>query len=622
MGRPIRRVLFIEPRNPRPHIFSRVVFPRLGTVLLGTILNNRGIEVKVVIEEINQPLLNSLDFQPDMVCISTITSTAPRALQLGDYYQQQGIPVAMGGPHPSFLPEECLEHADFVVCGEGDEALPELVEGLEGKRSFASIGNLCYRENGIMQRNPWRPFIKDLDTLPIPDYRLIHGWRPGKQHVVSIATSRGCPFGCRFCSVILLFGRQFRYNSLDRIIAEIRQNGPQARHLFFCDDNFTADLKRSKQLLQRMIAEGFKLEWSAQVRVEAARDPELLDLMARSGCLMVFIGLESINPATLKAYKKAQTVDDIREAVTTFHGYGIGVHGMFVFGSEEDTIQVLRDTVNFSHKIDLDSVQYLTLVPIVGTPIYEELANQNRLLHHDWEYYDGHHAVYLPRYMTPFELQMETLRAMKRFYSWPSVMKRLWRGDWFYARLKVHGRLHLRRSFKEVKQGYFQKLKDQLFSKAKQQRLLLPHRRIRKVGIPEDIWGLTAWESEPREFLLKFLEKLGVEIVQEGSDADPESLTEKNRTALLMAEIARLQEKSDIILLPIWAGLENVRQKAREAQQELGQLLENYRQALPVNFTPTLFYNVCMQLGLMIKARPGLIRRIYFQTLGEVSSTV
>jgi radical SAM superfamily enzyme YgiQ (UPF0313 family) len=624
MGLPIRKVLFIEPRNPRPHIFSRVAIPRLGSVLLATILRNQGIEVKVVVEEINQPHLESLDFHPDLVCISSITPTTPRALQLADNYRQQSIPVVMGGAHSSFLPEESLEHADFVVCGEGDEALPELIEALEGRRNLETIGNLCYHKDGLIQKNNWRPFLKDLDTLPIPDYRLIHGWRPGKQAVVSIATSRGCPFGCRFCSVILLFGRQFRYNSIDRVIEEIRQNGIQAKHIFFCDDNFTADLKRSKQLMKRIIDEGLKVEWSAQVRVEAARDPELLDLMARSGCFMVFIGLESINPATLKAFKKAQTVEDIREAVKTFHHYGIGVHGMFIFGSEEDTVQVLRDTVKFSHEIDVDSLQYLILTPIVGTPIYDELASQNRLLHHDWQYYDGHHAVFVPRYMTPFELQMETLRAMKRFYTWPSVLKRIWRRDWFYAKLKAHGRLHLRRSFKEVKQGYFQQLKEQLFSKAKQGRDLLPRRRIRKVGIPEDIWGLTAWESGPREFLLKFLEKLGVEIVQEGLDSGtmPELSTEKNRTALLMAEIARLQEKSDIILLPMWAGLENVRQKAREAQQELGQLLATYRQALPVNFTPTLFYNVCMQLGLMIKARPGLIRRIYFQTLGETRTTI
>ena len=399
---------------------------------------------------------------------------------------------------------------------------------------------------------------------------------------------------------------------------------PRPSISFFCDDNFTADLKRSKQLMERIITEGLKVEWSAQVRVEAARDPELLDLMARSGCFMVFIGLESINPATLKSFKKAQTVGDIRESVKIFHRYGIGVHGMFIFGSEEDTVQVLRDTVDFSHEIDIDSLQYLILTPIPGTPIYEELLSQNRLLHHDWQYYDGHHAVFVPRYLTPFELQMEALRAMRQFYSWPSVLKRLWRRDWFYAKLKAHGRLHLRRSFREVKQGYFQQLKEQLFSKAKQRRQLVPHRRIRKVGIPEDIWGLTAWESGPREFLLKFLEKLGVEIVQEGQESGTatDAPAAANPTDQLMSEIARLQEKSDIILLPIWAGLENVRQKAKEVHQELGQLLATYRQALPVNFTPTLFYNVCMQLGLMIKARPGLIRRIYFQTLGEVGPTV
>jgi hypothetical protein len=269
-------------------------------------------------------------------------------------------------------------------------------------------------------------------------------------------------------------------------------------------------------------------------------------------------------------------------------------------------------------------LQYLILTPIPGTPIYDELANQNRLLHQDWQYYDGHHTVFVPRYLTPMELQMETLRAMKRFYSWPSVMKRLWRRDWFYVKLKAHGRFHLRRAFHEVKQGYFQQLKEQLFSKAKQCRQLVARRRIRKIGIPKDIWSLTAWESGPREFLVKFLEKLGVEIVQEGLEAGavPEEPTEKNRLALLMAEIARLQGKSDIILLPLWAGLENVRQKARDAQQELGQLLTTYRQALPVNFTPTLFYNVCMQLGLMIKARPDIIRRVYFQTLGEIGTAV
>jgi len=623
MGRRIQNILFIEPRNPRPHIFSRVAIPRLGCVLLGTILRDLGYTVKVVIEEISQAPLETLGFSPDLVCISSITPTMPRAFELGDYYRAQGVPVVMGGPHPSFLPEESLAHADYVICGEGDEALPELIAALNRGTGLAGIGNLCYHEDGGCRINPWRPFLQDLDALPIPDYGLIHGWNPGKQSVVSIATSRGCPFGCRFCSVILLFGRRFRYNSVDRVLAEIRQNGSQAKHIFFCDDNFTADLKRSKELLRRLIAEGLTPEWSAQVRVEAANDPELLELMARSGCFMVFIGLESINPATLKAFKKGQTVADIRKAVTTFHHYGIAVHGMFVFGSEEDTLQVMEETVRFSHEIDLDSLQYLILTPIPGTPVYDELAGQNRLLHQDWQYYDGHHAVFMPRYMTPLELQLGTLRAMKKFYSWPSVFRRLGRRDWFFAKLKAHGRLHLRRSFREVKQGYFHHLKAQLFSLVRQSRQFLPKRRIRIVGIPEDIWGLTAWENGPRDFLLKFLERLGVEIVQERLDGDAIGTAALNDQAVrLQAEVARLQEKADIVLLPLWAGLENVRLKAREMQQELAQLLNSSRKAFPLNFSPTLFFNVCMQLGLMIKAKPSHIRRVYFQTLGEVGSGI
>ena len=134
-------------------------------------------------------------------------------------------------------------------------------------------------------------------------------------------------------------------------MAEIRQNGLQANHIFFCDDNFTANRARTKELCERIIKENIKIEWSAQVRTEAAKDPELLDLMAKSGCFAVFVGLESINPATLKAYNKSQTVEGIKESVVNFHRHGINVHGMFVFGAEEDHYQVIRDTVKVSREI-------------------------------------------------------------------------------------------------------------------------------------------------------------------------------------------------------------------------------------------------------------------------------
>jgi radical SAM superfamily enzyme YgiQ (UPF0313 family) len=616
MARPIKKVLFIEPRAPRPHIFSRVVIPRLGSVLLGTILQNQGLDVKVVVEEVNQPDYRNLDFKPDLVGISSISSTAPRAYDLADFYREQGIPVVLGGAHPSFLPEEGLQHADYVVCGEGDQALPELVQAIEGGGDFSQISNVCYRDGDVIHKNPWRPFLEDLDSLPIPDYNLIHRWR-GNRGCISIATSRGCPFNCSFCSVILMFGRKYRSNSVDRIMEEIRVNAIRANHIFFCDDNFTANRQRIKELCERLLRENIKIEWSAQVRVESARDPELLDLMARAGCYAVYVGLESINPATLKAYNKSQDLDSIKECVINFHKYGIKVHGMFVFGSEMDHYQVIRDTVKFSRNIDLDSLQYMILTPLPGTPVYAELEKQNRIICRDWSQYDGHHTVFQPRQFTPYELQTETIRAMKKFYSWPSVVRRILARDWFYVKLRTYGRLLIWQS-RWSKNTYIQELKEQFTSRVRRLRQWLPGGApVTKVGIPADAWQLGPWENNSREFLLRFLQKLGVEVVQE---AEPEA-PEQGPVAAVKAEIARLQGKADLVLLPLWDNLETARQKVRDLADEFSQ--EGWsKKLLPLKFSKDSFYHACIDLGLCFKHRVDLIRRAYFQTLEEVGAEI
>ncbi len=616
MARPINKVLFIEPRAPRQHIFSRVAIPRLGSVLLGTILQGQGLEVKVVIEEISAPDYASLNFHPDLVCISSISSTAPRAYELADFYRGRGLPVVLGGAHSSFLPEEGLDHADYVICGEGDESLPELVEALQDGGEVSGIKNLCLREGETVHKNPWRPFVEDLDALPIPNYNLIHDWKARKRRYVSIATSRGCPFNCRFCSVILMFGRKYRYNSVERVMAEIHQNSIPGGHLFFCDDNFTANRERIKELCDHMLSKNLDIEWSAQVRVEAAQDPELLDLMARSGCYTVFIGLESINPATLKAYNKSQTVEAIKESVINFHHHDIAVHGMFVFGSEEDHFQVIRDTVKFSRQLDLDSLQYLILTPVPGTPVYQELEAQNRIICRDWSHYDGHHAVFQPRQFTAYELQRETIRAMKKFYSWPSVFKRLIARDWFYAQMKAYGRIHMWQA-RWGKSNYVQQLKRQLAERVQQLRKWLPGgKKVQRVGIPADVWNLCTWESGPREFLLRFLERLGVEVVQESGDGKGESTP----LQAVRAEIAKLQEQADLILLPMWQGLEEARQKIKDLHQEFTS--QTMARLVALEFSRESFYNACMELGLCFKKRLKPLRRIYFQTLAEVGTPI
>ena len=612
MARQIEKILFIEPRSPRPHIYSRVTIPRLGPVLLGTLLAQQGLKVKVVVEEVAQPDYRTFDFRPDVVCLSTITSTAPRAYELADFYREQGIPVILGGPHTTFLPEEGLNHADYVICGEGDEALPELISVLRDGGDLAAIQNLAYREGETVHQNPWRPFLDDLDSLPIPNYRLIHGWRMAKAPCISIATSRGCPFNCRFCSVILMFGRKYRYNSVDRVIEEIRVNGLTGKHIFFCDDNFTANRERIKELCERLISENLKIEWSAQVRVEAARDPELMGLMAQAGCLIVYVGLESINPATLKAFNKSQSVDSIRECVVNFHRYGIKVHGMFVFGSEQDDYQTIRDTVTFTRKIDLDSVQFLILTPVPGTQVYKELEAQGRIICRDWRKYDGHFAVFQPRQFTPYELQYETIRATKKFYSWPSVLKRVWARDWLPAKFKAYGRIHFWQS-RWWHDSYVLQLKKELFTQVKTWRRLFPGGgAVRRVGIPADIWSVGPWEGKTREFLLRFLERLGVEVVQEGRTETQEN----GLVPALKTEIARLQDKADLVLVPFWQGIDDARQKIKAVRQDLTQ--ETLPRLLALEFSRDTFYNACMQLGLCFNKRLRRLRRIYFQTLHEV----
>jgi hypothetical protein len=240
------------------------------------------------------------------------------------------------------------------------------------------------------------------------------------------------------------------------------------------------------------------------------------------------------------------------------------------------------------------------------------LEAQNRIICRDWSHYDGHHIVFQPRQFTPYELQQETIRAMKKFYSWPSVIKRLIARDWFYAQLKAYARFLMWQS-RWDKSNYVQQLKEQLASRVRQLKQWLGKRRIQRVGIPAAIWNLGPWDQGPREFLLKFLERLGVEVVQEG---EADKAGDGPLQAAVKAEIARLQEKADLILLPMWHGLEEARQKIKDLNQELTR--EAMSQLLALEFSRESFYNACMELGLCFQKRLKRIRRIYFQTLAEV----
>jgi len=407
------RVRLIEPAAPSVNILSYGFYPRLGLPIIGAALEAAGHDVRIYCPQA-APIDRQDVASADLVGISTTTSTAPAAYRLSDALRADGIPVIIGGPHPTFVPDDALRHADFVARGEGGEHLMlELIEALAGARELESIRGLSFWREQHPVHNELRERCADLDTMPLPDLSLIVGAR--RMRETPIMTSLGCPFGCTFCTVTLMFGRAYRFRSPEQVIAELEAKRPT--RVFFYDDNMAADKRRLKVLLQMMIDRGLTVPWQAQVRADVARDEELLALMRRSGCRRLALGFESIDQATLDGYAKSQTVDDVVHAIDALHRHGIKCHGMFVVGADSDTTATVRDTVGFAERHHIDSLMLNVLTPAIGTRQYDTMDAGSRIFERRWQFYDGQHVVFTPQQMTPFELQREVVRAYRGFYS-------------------------------------------------------------------------------------------------------------------------------------------------------------------------------------------------------------
>jgi radical SAM superfamily enzyme YgiQ (UPF0313 family) len=464
-------MLFVEPSGGQLNIFSQFTLPRLGCFILAGLVNRRpGWNARVFIEGRRPFDLQSwIDRhgRPEVVGISTITATVKRGYDIANDCHAHGIPVVMGGPHVTFLPEEALAHADLVVRGEGEGAMNALLDlwrhgFLEATDvRYAAVPNLSWKDpTGIVRHNALAPWITDLDALPLPDFSLADGTADcviGNHRTVMVQTSRGCPFDCSFCSVTGMFGRQFRYRSVRSILEELRPYDGPDHFVFFCDDNFTANRKRARELLQAMIDADFHFQWSTQVRTDLARDPELVALMKRAGCHTVFIGLESVNPQSLTEMRKGQSLEDIQTAVRTIQTAGIHIHGMFVFGFEGDNWSTVEATVKFARKMRLTSVQLLVLTPLPGSELYRRLRAEERITSFDWDRYDTHHVVYRPAGFTPFELQCAQVYGHTRVYSLLQSLQKLVTGRWVSAGLAFYA-WKINRDWQKQNQPYLREL--------------------------------------------------------------------------------------------------------------------------------------------------------------------
>ena len=407
------KIRLIEPAPPSVNILSYGFYPRLGLPLIGAALKAAGHDVRIYCPQA-APIDRDDVASADLVGISTTTSTAPAAYALADELRAAGLPVIIGGPHPTFVPDDALPHADYVARGEGGDGLMlELIEALAGERELESVRGLSFRRHGRAVHNELRERCADLDSLPVPDLSLIVGSERIRE--TPILTSLGCPFDCTFCTVTIMFGRSYRFRSPESVIAEIETTRPKS--IFFYDDNFAANKPRLKKLLRMMIDRGLTTKWLAQVRTDVARDEELLTLMQQSGCNRLALGFESVDQATLDGYAKSQTVKDITDAIAALHRHGIKCHGMFVVGADSDAARTASDTVAFAEKYGIDSLMLNVLTPGLGTKQYELMDGDSRVFEDRWQFYDGQHVIFEPRNMSPLELQTTIVKGYRHFYS-------------------------------------------------------------------------------------------------------------------------------------------------------------------------------------------------------------
>lgn len=608
------KIVFIEPRPPEEHVYSNVKLPRLGALILGSILREKGHEVKVYVEEIREPEFKELA-TADVVGISTITSTAPRGFMWADKVRKAGVPVIIGGPHPSFLAEEALMHGDYVVRGESELVINDLIHCIANNQLPYHLPGVSFKDGDQVINNPRGPFVQNLDSLPIPDYSLIPGWEKHGR-VVSIETSRGCPYDCSFCAVVKMFGRKYRFNSIDRVLEEVRQYTGKTGHIFFCDDNFTAKPARTKELLTRMLEEGLLTGWSAQVRVEAAKDPELLELMARTRCFMVYVGLESVNPRSLELYRKHQTLDDIKQCVRTFHHYGIHVHGMFVIGSDVDDVKTIHETTKFARELKIDSVQLLILTPIPGTEVYDQLENEGRIFDHNWANYDGHNVVFEPKLMSSYELQLETFRAMDKFYTYSSLARYFLKLDYSYMAIRLYA-LRMASKGLRVKKKYAEYLKQGIVQRLSSVRELPGAlvKRITKVAIPS---GLV--EHNYQRFFSNFLHQLGLEVVtdaEKGKDLPDWTTGQAGHIVdFLKRQLQVIQKKADVVVLPRLRGIRGqltaVKSEGETLAQEIKKLVAEGRgRYISIEINPEALYKSCVEIGMALNKSLSSIRKAY-----------
>ena len=448
----LRRLRFrmIVPAYPAFNIYSRVAktTTALGPLLVATIVSRmKGWDVEVI-DENNFRRLGPKDGKglPDHNTLQAIrpadvvglygglSSTIPRLRELVHFYKDKGVTVIAGGQHfvGDNIRDALEDGVDFVVIGEGDSTIQELIKVIREEREPDEVAGIAFMRNGQVIKTRERAPITDFNELPLPDFDLV---RYARIKLYPVGWIRGCGMNCEFCTVK---GRP-RAAPVERVVEQIAAllESHNARNFFIVDDLFghkrEDTLRLCGMLADYQKAVGTRLDITVQIRLDRAKDTELLHAMRRAGINTVAIGFESPIAEELKAMDKRIRPEDMISMTRLYHKAGFLVHGMFIFGyplpeglrlslSPAERVRRFR---TFIKKARPDTIQVLLPIPLPGTELADRLAAQNRIFPHDcigWEYYDGNFPLFRPdEPLTPKDMQSAIRKIMGRFYRFRSM---------------------------------------------------------------------------------------------------------------------------------------------------------------------------------------------------------
>ncbi|MGE5706739.1 MAG: B12-binding domain-containing radical SAM protein [Bacteroidota bacterium] len=402
------KLTLIKPNIGRQGHSLYVDEGRMEPLQLGVLAALTPPDVEVVLyDDRMEPI--PYDEPTDLVAITVETFTARRAYEIADEYRQRGVRVIMGGMHPTLLPEEVSQHADAVMVGDAEHRWQEAIEDARaGKLQPLYLSQPGCPQPGVQTR---RDLFKGKGYLPLS----------------LIQASRGCRHACTFCATSRYFGARHFLRPVPEIVREIEEQG--LKFLFFVDDNIISDVPAAKELFRALIP--LKVKWVSQATITMADDPELLDLMVKSGCQGLVVGFESIDLDNLERMNKAPNLSSgqgFKRQLDILRDAGLQLWAAFTIGHDHDDAKTAERILEFSIMNKFCFAAFNVLVPYPNTPFYSQLQQEGRLLYDGkwWLHpeYRFNHAAYLPRNMTPEELTESSYRARAGFNSLPSIVKR------------------------------------------------------------------------------------------------------------------------------------------------------------------------------------------------------